>query len=55
MLMVLPSMYKTTKVARAEIGIDSSTAPVARMLPEEQQDHEAGQHQSDQPFMQHRA
>ena len=32
-LMVLPSMYRTTKVASAEIGIDSNTAPVARMLP----------------------
>ena len=32
-LTVLPIRYRITKVASAEIGIESSTANVARMLP----------------------
>ena len=32
-LIVLPSMYRITNVASAEIGMESSTAKVARMLP----------------------
>ena len=39
------------KAARAESGMDRNTATVARMLPEEHQDHQPGEHQADGALM----
>ncbi len=53
-LMVLPSMYRITKAASAEIGMDSKHRAGGPHAAEKQQNHQAGQHQADKPFVQHR-